>query len=101
MSNTALRSVRERHDLEDVTLANALRERAKGLVCEINRERGEGYLFLSECLAVGFFMLFERMPMLSLGQCPDWGKELMIASADVDGYCRLVLRLEEMKGARI
>lgn len=101
MSNTALRSVRERHDLEDVTLANALRERAKGLVCEINRVRGEGYLFLSECRALGFFMLFERMPMQAPKQRPDWGREIMIAGTDLDGYARLVLCLEEMKGVRV
>lgn len=82
-------------------LLRALRAKAKGLLEEINRERGEGYLYLSECLSVGFFMLFERMPMTILarkrGQDPDWSRELMFGTADVDGYARLVLRLEEVK----
>ena len=95
------KSVRERHERENVALANALRVRAKGLVCEINRERGEGYLYLSECVAVGFFMLFERMPLQSPRQRPDWGREIMMAGTDLDGYARLVLRLEEMKGVNV
>ena len=95
------KSVRERHEREDAALTSALRAQAKGLVGEINRERGEGTLYLSECLAAGFFMLFERMPILSPHQRPDWCRELMIADADLDGYARLVLRLEEMKGVRV
>ena len=99
------KSVRDWHERENVALANALRARAKGLVCEINRERGEGYLYLSECVAVGFFMLFERMPMTAyaakMKQAPDWAQQLMIAGTDLDGYARLVLRLEEMKGVNV
>ena len=101
MTSVLPKSVRERHEREDEMLTKALRAQAKGLVSEINRERGEGTLYLSECLGVGFFMLFERMPLLTPGQRPDWARQLMIANADLEGYAHLVMRLEEMKGVRV
>ena len=89
-------SVSDRHVREDKALANAMRTYAKRLVREINHVRGDGYLFLSECVALGFFMLFERMPRIDWRQRADLGREVIAAGMDVDGYARLVLRLEEM-----
>ena len=94
-------AVLRRHERENTALAHVLRERARGLLGEINRERGEGYLYLSECLAAGFFMLFERMPSLTRDQAPDLSRQVMLCPADLDGYARLVLRLEEMKGVNV
>ena len=92
--STALLARRER---EDRALITALRAKAKALVLEINRARGEGHLFCSECLAAGFFALYERT-RLGDSRCGDEYREVMWAAADVDGYARLIFKLREMKG---
>ena len=96
MTATVPISVSERHERENKALASSMRDYAKRLVREINRVRGDGYLFLSECVALGFFMLFERMPRIDWRQRADLGREVIAAGMNVDGYARLVLRLEEM-----
>lgn len=96
MTSTAVLLVQERHGREDRALIHALRMKAKALVADINRRRGEGHLFCSECLAAGFFALYERTKVGS--RHDDEYKEIMWEAADVDGYARLIFKLREMKG---
>ncbi len=89
-----------RREREDRALIAALRAKARALVAEINRARGEGHLFCSECLAAGFFALYERT-RLGGSRHGDEYREVMWAAADVDGYARLIFQLREMKGENI